>query len=333
MKKLTFNPKKFSKKHHYLPVFYLKGFTDTDGKLWVYDKLRDTIEAGFDPKSIFFQNHLNNYKFEGKVHFTLEESIFSDLDDKASFIFHKIRNLKIEQDNQINWEEKFELIIFLSRLYWRLPFTDHIFVDLIKKEGLCNKHFGFKINGEVEFLHDNDILSIKEQFLIDKEIQKISKHTVPLSNASIEEVYSLGQKWNLFYITLEGTQFITGDNPFLINNSNLRLDNIFNELIFPICKNKILILSEKAPSFIEGNLVGYINQSILNQAERFVASDNENQLNEIRETYLRLSRQGIESVKAHDTFDLLKHQASFKTYKDWCNAYYEIKRRNSELRP
>jgi hypothetical protein len=31
------------KKHHYVPEFYLKGFS-RDGKLWVYDRDRDTYD-------------------------------------------------------------------------------------------------------------------------------------------------------------------------------------------------------------------------------------------------------------------------------------------------
>jgi len=32
-----------SKKHHYLPRYYLKGFTDEVGKFFVYDKAEDRV--------------------------------------------------------------------------------------------------------------------------------------------------------------------------------------------------------------------------------------------------------------------------------------------------
>src|ERR1700682_2162478 len=31
-----------AKKHHYVPVFYQKGFADADGLLWVYDRNHET---------------------------------------------------------------------------------------------------------------------------------------------------------------------------------------------------------------------------------------------------------------------------------------------------
>ena len=45
-----------SKRHHYIPVFFLKQFANKDGKLWVYNKVMDRIERKPKaPKSIFFE--------------------------------------------------------------------------------------------------------------------------------------------------------------------------------------------------------------------------------------------------------------------------------------
>lgn len=59
---------KYSKKHHYLPVFYLKQFSgQNDDSLCIYDKVRDDILLNQEPKSKFYSNDLNNYKHNGKV--------------------------------------------------------------------------------------------------------------------------------------------------------------------------------------------------------------------------------------------------------------------------
>jgi hypothetical protein len=34
------------KKHHYLPIFYLKGFADDNQQLFIYDKIRNEILEG-----------------------------------------------------------------------------------------------------------------------------------------------------------------------------------------------------------------------------------------------------------------------------------------------
>ena len=47
-----------SKKHHYLPRYYLKGFTNNDNHFYVYDKQTDNIFLS-SPDDTFFENHLN----------------------------------------------------------------------------------------------------------------------------------------------------------------------------------------------------------------------------------------------------------------------------------
>ena len=47
-----------SRKHHYLPRYYLKGFADEKNSFFVYDKTNDNIFKS-SPNSIFFENNLN----------------------------------------------------------------------------------------------------------------------------------------------------------------------------------------------------------------------------------------------------------------------------------
>jgi hypothetical protein len=47
--------KKHSKKHHYLPIFYLKGFADDNQQLFIYDKIRNEILEGQNLSSKFYE--------------------------------------------------------------------------------------------------------------------------------------------------------------------------------------------------------------------------------------------------------------------------------------
>jgi intein-encoded DNA endonuclease-like protein len=51
-----------SRKHHYLPRYYLKGFTDAEDGFFVYDKQKDKM---FRSGSIaaFYENDLNTVIF------------------------------------------------------------------------------------------------------------------------------------------------------------------------------------------------------------------------------------------------------------------------------
>jgi hypothetical protein len=44
------------------------------------------------------------------------------------------------------------------------------------------------------------------------------KHIIPLTNRNIEELQSSQKKWKVIDLSTEQATFITGDNPFLINN-------------------------------------------------------------------------------------------------------------------
>ena len=47
-----------SKRHHYLPRHYLRGFTNSEGIYFVYDKEEKNIFVG-SPDNTFFENNLN----------------------------------------------------------------------------------------------------------------------------------------------------------------------------------------------------------------------------------------------------------------------------------
>ncbi|MDB5145005.1 MAG: hypothetical protein JWQ66_3718 [Mucilaginibacter sp.] len=64
----------YSRRHHFLPVFYLKGFTGPQETFHVYDKIEDKILESQTPKSKYFEKHLNNYKFDGEIKLTLAHS-------------------------------------------------------------------------------------------------------------------------------------------------------------------------------------------------------------------------------------------------------------------
>ena len=57
--------KKRSKRHHYIPKFLIKEFTDEQGLLYIYDKIKDKFLTNKrSPKSIFFENDRNTIVYD-----------------------------------------------------------------------------------------------------------------------------------------------------------------------------------------------------------------------------------------------------------------------------
>jgi len=103
-----FLPKNPAKKHHYLPVFYLNGFTDEEGLFCVYDKLKKKFHVRQRPNNWFLANHLNSYRPDGKLLFTLEEPYHTEMDSESAPSLRKIKDGDSSQ--QIDIQDKIQII-------------------------------------------------------------------------------------------------------------------------------------------------------------------------------------------------------------------------------
>ena len=76
-----------SKLHHYVPQFYLRRFLDREGRLWVWDKIKDETFAT-SPGRIAAETNfyfLSEFVQQGYDPLTMEKQ-FSDLEHHASII-------------------------------------------------------------------------------------------------------------------------------------------------------------------------------------------------------------------------------------------------------
>ena len=305
---------KYSKKHHYLPVFYLKGFADAAGKIHVYDKIKDEILPNQNPESKFYVNHLNNYKFDGEVKFTLEEYMMNGFDSKGSKLFEKIKASKFHITDPLSSLEKFELIGFLQKLYWRHPTSSDVYVELIKKEGLSNKYFAIGLKDSETQLSDDEIPEIKQHAIVDSEIQKVLKMVMPFQGSALEEAWYIYDKFKIFGIESDIFSLITGDFPFLIKNYDRRMNNVFGDFIFPISKSRLLACTTKSPDFLDSLLITRINNSILHLSTRFVACESETKLRKLVLIYKEFLKKGLEGTILKDVFDFIHFQSNFADY-------------------
>jgi len=304
-----------SKKHHYLPVFYLNGFCNNDGLFYVFDKVKDDFLPKCSPESKFFINNLNNYIHNGKPIFSYEESYFNKIDNLGSKALKEIIESDISIEDNIPFKTKIDFIWFLTNLFWRAPSANKTFVDIIQKEGLNNKYFGFYKGSPKNKLSDEDIPDIKKQIIDDDEIKKVFRTIVPSINSNINEMWRLLQVWNIFKI--DNSHLITGDFPFVNNNSNLCLENIFDNFIFPISNNRLLMFGKDYPMFIDSIVLSFINLSIFNSANRFVCCHKKELILDVIKHRNELSKNNkTESINVI-LFKYLKIQSNFKSFDDY----------------
>ncbi|GAB4032809.1 DUF4238 domain-containing protein [Spirosoma gilvum] len=298
-----FLPKKPSKKHHYLPIFYLNGFTDEKGLFYVYDKLEKKFHVRQRPDNWFCVNHLNSYRPDGKFLFTLEEPYHTEMDSQSAPFLRKIKDGDGTQ--QIDMQDKIQIILFFSMLFWWSPYSDELFRKLVETEGLSSRHFNYITDDSGNPLPDSVITKIQHEILSNVDNLRYFKQTVPLSPSALQEGIELLEKWNLFYLPNSFEDTLIGDSPFITNNPELRLDRIFNELIVPISKNRILILADKVPEFYDGHLHTLINTSILHQSNRYVACANEAFLRHMVEGYEGLKPEFLNVDLNKVTYDIM----------------------------
>lgn len=309
-----YRPAKFSKRHHYLPVFYLRGFVNEQGTFHVYDKITGKVLEDQKPDSKYFEKHLNNYKFDGEIKFTMEESYFTPQDSRAAPLFVRMREPGFK-DEHLTALERFEVLGFLMSLYWRLPGTNSKALELIKKEGISNKYIGMFNGGQQ--LRDSDVPDLREKFFKDEQALRLYKASIPLTNGAMEEIYKLFSQWHLYIMNDAADPLVIGDDPFVFWNDNFSLDQLFGELIFPLGGNRLLVLSPNAPSYLDSTLTSMTNLAVLHQARRYISCQSKEYLLNLVAMYEKTKalEQTDDILKA--AFQILHAQAKFVNYNDY----------------
>jgi hypothetical protein len=103
------------RKHHYVPVFYQKGFANDAGLLWVYDRNKGTYKE-LHPLSICFKKDLYAVKPEGKPpNMQVETDILKIIDYAGSV---GIRDFTVNSPSR---EAEQEVALFMAFQWTRVP--------------------------------------------------------------------------------------------------------------------------------------------------------------------------------------------------------------------
>lgn len=278
---------KFSRKHHYIPQFYLKGFCSTNKTFSVYDKEYDSFRnQPQSPASNFFEKYRNTIKING-IRTDEIEKLYSNFDTQFSQLFDLIQSGESHQ-KIITKDGLYLLKIFLAIQFWRLPITDSLAKSYIQNFNLEKLGKAITFNdvpiGEVE--------EIKSSFKNDADFQYYFKcFFLPIITFNIHSKKHDIQNWRIFDVEDESrwAKHICGDNPIIVD----QLDNFmsFNgSLIFPLTKSRILIRSSSNKKLTElsASFSSMLSLLVFAQSQKYICGPDRQYILDIKDTYKRI---------------------------------------------
>jgi len=273
-----------SRKHHYLPRYYLKGFTDAEDGFFVYDKQKDKI---FRSGSIatFYENDLNTVTFsDGRTSDFLEE-MYTHVENR---VWNSLDNIRTSTNKtNIGFLDKMHLYMFLSFLHWRLPSN----IDFVEK--LAEVAFD-KDDDTLSYFHlvDRDGGQIPEEiinaFRSSPPFRKAVKVLLPFAPFLQDKDWDKSlQNWRFLYSGDHKSWYIVGDNPIITEGQNDH-DPVkcLQEFVFPV-SGRILLVNTDPPieKDFPPEIVVKCCLAIIERSSRFVACQNKNFLEALVDLY------------------------------------------------
>jgi hypothetical protein len=255
------------KRHHYLPRFYLEGFT-RNRLLWLYDRERKQFRPGTPEKTAVIKHYYVLEMEDGGKDFSIER-YFSVVEGKAKTVIDKIQRRTI-----ITPAERADLALFIALLITRTPrferdvqaMADAAAKHLIKR-GVPNvetvenllRRSGTKLDPQdmLKFIQD-------EQFTL-----KMSRNFI--LSAMVEKAHKFGldvclMNWKIVHAP-ERTSFITTDQPvgFFVPPASRRI----HEPVLGLASEKItkLIPLTQRTAVVIGNFGGQLTHQDFTQQE------------------------------------------------------------------
>lgn len=288
-----------TKRQHYLPQFYLKGFTKEE-KLWVYDREKNEFRIQTPVNTAIEKDYYTFSDKKGEKNKSVEK-ILADVEGRVVPVFEKIKN----QDS-LNDDDKGIMSLFLSLFIYRVPEFEKLSNEIaqaISKFTMKNlisskeqaakwiesyeKDTGksFDVSPEILFEYAQN-----PQFEIILDRNTTLRHMLDLSYKNTNWLYNVD--WEIFEAP-KNSSFITTDNPFVllppkgfpigIRGYGLRTKGV--KKIIPLSKERCILIGASGNSFkyinVNTKTVRGINLFVAARCDRFVIGVDEKLLKNI----------------------------------------------------
>lgn len=272
-----------SHKHHYVPRFYLEGFTNKDEVYYVFDKKTNRIFQNI-PKNTFYQGGRNNGEFQGTLYSEIEH-IYTYFDTQHAPIIKSLRKLSISDPLVLNDSDLYLFKQFILFLTIRAPKFDKgidALIDKIPMQDILNiveeesKSPLFPVEVEEKIKNIDYFHKMKRAFL---------PYTI-LKQSFIKD----RQNWKL-YTTSNDTYILSSDDPIITTNTKSSEESLTKEFIFPLCSHKVIVNTENVkPDHLTGDFPTYFNIRLLHQSHRFICCESKEYLENIVNDWTELGK-------------------------------------------
>ena len=265
-------------RHHYIPQFYLNGFTAKNGKFKIYDVTKKKfVKNGkeFSPESYFFEKDANTL-ISSLSKDDSNEKKYSKIDNRIAEIFQRINNSTVQENFNINEDDIAQLQYFVSVMYWRIPANYDEIKNIIHRKELKKLGLILKKTNESQIAAEVMERKIKE----DENFFKMMKYWFPI--ISYPELFKCKTPLHIMPF-IEGFPSICGDNPVISKNPEY-FQVYKDDFIISINNSKVFIRGEKLKKF-NGVVKILIDTLIYKQAKKYVCCTNESYITHLDNSY------------------------------------------------
>lgn len=270
-----------STNHHYIPQLYLNGFTSSNGRMQIYNKLFSKFEIDkHTPRTMFFEKHINTIIFNG-VKTDKIEQLYSTLENGFGELFNTIRN-GLSNEELISKDGLYLIKLYISIQFWRLPLADNLAEYYIDNVDL--KRFGERIT--IDGVPIGEVKKIRELLKTDKGFRHYFRcFLLPFltfdTNVSNHEF----DHWKVYDVSAASGQwdnFLCSDNPIIIENIE-KIYQFKTKLIMPLSKTKLLIHNPNklSASSLEPIFSTKVAMLTFAQSRKYIAGANRSFMEEI----------------------------------------------------
>lgn len=290
------NKQRPSWRHHYLPQCYLKGFTNEDGNIFVYDKNKDLIYKSW-PKDVFFEKDRNAiFSPKNGEKIDILEPLYAHIDGIFADVLRKV----IESNPSVpalSHFDKLQFSLCLSVLFCRIPTTDDEFEKIIDEKGFEGAPFHLidPVTGEPARK------DIQEMLLAHPGMRKSYRLMYAFAPFYKKKNLQRAHEWKFYY--QDPGFHISGDNPF-IHPTKVPVEEVLQEFIFPVAQNRLIINSDRFPAEnFSREFALHFATAIVHNSERFLCCHREDWLRSVVEYYKFHQRYGKEDTIIPDLFN------------------------------
>jgi hypothetical protein len=277
---------KISTRHHYIPAFYSKGFTNSAGFFYIYDKQKDILsKKERSPKSVFFENDRNTMHLELETSI-LEDTFFKELDDKCKVAIENLRE-KPNTVDLLNTENSADVDVFVLNLFWRTPKTDYAFERFMRETEIT---FTDKQGKKVHNIEKEQLLKNDESY------KKFLRAFLP--SKFLRAYLNSSESKQRQYLQLYEKQkecFLLGDYPMVFSRTPKTGDDLFEiDFYLPISSTRLYYAAcEERKLEFDFDKIVRLNALIINQSHRYICGPNLEYLKKSIDYYKSLKEKNL----------------------------------------